>query len=269
MKKIKHIFAVALTVMLGGAALCGNAMPARGDTYCDDGIELLADLSSVTIEYENRDEDMFRMVLRHPYYASTPYVAACACVAGSNVIGFYDRYDENLIPDHEAGYYFSGQYLYSIEDSAVTAVTRQLYADMGTNNSGTTVTEFKDGMRTYCTRKGKSISFSSCMKNGQFDYETAKNYMRANQPVVLFCSGYNVVDSFLSEKSENIDYYESGANHVMVGFGYKIVDYTLSTGAALHYEYVTVASGVDGKPKGFYDINRNTKINDAIAINIY
>ena len=93
--------------------------------------------------------------------------------------------------------------------------------------------------------------------------------MRANQPVVLFCSGYNVVDSFLSEKSENIDYYESGANHVMVGFGYKIVDYTLSTGAALHYEYVTVASGVDGKPKGFYDINRNTKINDAIAINIY
>ena len=219
MKQMKKIFATVLTVIVGGSCcLCGNAVAVREETYRDDGIAPLA-ASSISIEYENRSENAFKMALSHPDYTSSPYLGACACVAGANVIGFYDRYDENLIPNHKSGTLLAGKYFYSIEDSAVTEVVKQLYIDMDTDSAGTTVTEFKNGMKTFCNRKGKSISISSCMKNGQFDYSAAQNYMKANQPVVIFCSGYNVADFYDKGTYERIDYFESSANHVMVEIG--------------------------------------------------
>ena len=265
---MKKLLAIIFTVILGGACLCGNAVISKDTTYCDDGIMPLA-ATSVKVEYESKSENQFKMSLRYPHYVSSPYVAACACVAGANVIGFYDRYDEELIPNHKSGTTFQGQFLYSIEDSYITELVKQLYADMGTNSAGTTVTEFKNGMIKFCNRKGKTITFTSCMKNKKFDYATAKSYMEANQPVVLFCSGYNVADMGTYDNYDRIDYVEYSANHVMVGFGWKEVNYNITATSSVLYQYIDVASGADSKSNGYYNINYNTTINDAYAINIY
>lgn len=265
---MKKILATVLTVIVGGACLCGNAVPSKDTAYCDDGISLLSE-TNIVVNYVDRSENKFNMVLRHPYYTTSPYLADCACIAGANVIGFYDRYDENLIPNHSSGYTFNEHFLYSIQDTNVTEVVRQLYADMGTDDTGTTVTEFKNGMVTFCNRKGKTISFTSCMQNGKFDYAAAKRYMEANLPVVLFCSGYNVADMGTFDNYDRINYYESSANHVMVGFGWKEVNYALTATSNALYQYVAVASCTGNKSNGFYDINYNTNVNDAYAINIY
>lgn len=265
---MKKLLATILMVIVGGACLCGNAVAGKDTTYCDDGIALLSE-TNITVNYESKDEDLFRMVLKHPCYAASPYVSSCACIAGANVIGFYDRYDEELIPNHKSGTTFQGYFLYSIEDAYITELVKQLYADMGTNSDGTTVAEFKNGMSKFVNRKGKTISYTSCMKNKKFDYATAKSYMEANQPVVLFCSGYNVADFHTSEKSDRIDYYESSANHVMVGFGWQEVNYTLTATSSVLYQYIAVASCTGSKSSGYFDINYNTTINDAYAINIY
>ncbi|MDE6412086.1 MAG: hypothetical protein K2L02_06120 [Clostridia bacterium] len=265
---MKKMLAAAVMVIIGASSLCGNAMSVKDETYCDDGIMPL-DISSVVVNYENKDENTFKMVMRHPSYSFSANRSDCACIAGANVIGFYDRYDENLIPEHTAGKFILGRYVYNNQDTYVYDLIRQLYSDMGTNNEGTTVTEFKNGMITYCNRKGKSISFSSCMRNSRFDYSVAKSYMESNQPVVLFCSGYNVADVDFEEKSDRINYYESAGNHVMVGFGYVETTYTLANSANLLYEYIMVASGVPTKTSGYYDIHYNTNVNDAYAVNIY
>ena len=266
---MKKLLAIAVMVVLGGSCLCGNAITSKDATYCDDGIMPLADTYSVVVNYENKDENKFSMALKHPYYTFSPSSAGCACTAGANVLGYFDRYDEDLIPDHVSGTLFMGRYIYSIQDTSVYEVTRQLYTDMGTTSEGTTVGEFKSGMIKYCNRKGKTITFTSCMKNGKFDYATAKSYMEANQPVVLFCSGYNVINIDINDNYDRINYYESTGNHVMVGFGYQEISYTLSTSANISYQYMTVASGVGTKDSGYYDINYRTNINDAYAINIY
>ncbi|MBD5636453.1 MAG: hypothetical protein HDP28_01345 [Clostridia bacterium] len=265
---MKKLLAIIFTVILGGACLCGNAVISKDTTYCDDGIMPLA-ATSVKVEYESKTEDKFNMVLKYPNYTISPYLAACACVAGSNIIGFYDRYDEELIPNHNSGTAFMGNYIYSSDDGYIEDLVRQLYADMGTTSEGTTVTEFKNGMIKFCNRKGKTITFTSCMKNKKFDYATAKSYMEANQPIALFCSGYNVADIFTSEKRDSIDYIESTANHVMVGFGWKEVNYNITATSSVLYQYVAVASGNADKSNGYYNINYNTTINDAYAINIY
>ena len=263
------MLAIALMVVLGGACLCGNAVSARDTTYCDDGIMPLAEVNSVTVNYENKDDDTFSMVLRHPSYTYSAHLSDCACTAGANVLGFYDRYDENLIPNHTAGTYFAGNFLYNSQDEYIYELVSQLYTDMGTTSEGTTVGEFKSGMIKYCNRQGKSISFTSCMKNGKFDYALAKSYMKANLPVVLFCSGYNVANLTYMDESDIVTYYESTGNHVMVGFGYKEISYTLANAANVTYQYMTVASGVLTKEKGYYNINYKTNVNDAYAVNIY
>lgn len=266
---MRKLLTVAVVLVLGGSCLCGNALTAKDATYCDDGIMLLATTNSVTVNYEDKNENTFRMALKHPNYTYSANTSDCACIAGANVLGFYDRYDEDLIPNHKSGDLLLGKYIYKSQDTYIYDLIRQLYDYMGTDSTGTTVTEFKNGMITYCNMKGKSISFSSCIKNNKFDYSVAKTYMEANQPVVLFCSGYNVADISLNEKSDKINYYESSANHVMVGFGYQETNYTLSTFANISYQYLMVASGTISKANGYFDINYKTNINDAYAINIY
>ena len=267
MKMMKKMFATILTVIIGSAGcLCGNA-PSPEATYREDGIMPLSS-STQNIYYENKTNDEYKMVLRHPDYNSSPYVSSCACIAGANVVGFYDRYDENLIPNHTAGTVFYGQYLYNLEDTYVTELVKQLYTDMGTDSTGTTVTEFKNGMTKFCNRKGKSVTFTSCMKNGNFDYATAQSYMKSNLPVVLFCSGFNVADIDPYENRDVHSYYESTGNHVMVGFGYQVINYTVSSSIET-YEFVKVASCTSSKTSGYFNIHYNTKINDAYAVNIY
>lgn len=265
---MKHILSLALIVIIGGANLFGGTISNQEATYCDDGI-LLAAETGVTINYADKDDNTYRMALKHPNYSVSAHISDCACTAGSNVIGFYDRYDENLIPNHTAGTLFHGEYIYSGQDTYITDLVSQLYVDMGTDDEGTTVTEFKNGMIAFCNRKGKSISFSSCMTNSKFDYSKAKTYMRSNQPIVLFCSGYNIGTIETYDKSDIISYYESSANHVMVGFGYREISYQITASKIDSYQYITVASGVHLKSSGFYNISYNTKINDAYAVNIY
>ena len=266
---MKKMLAISVVLVLGCACLCGNAIPKRDTTYCDDGIMPLAEVNSVTVNYENKDEDTFSMVMRHPSFTFSAHLSDCACTAGSNVLGFYDRYDENLIPNHTAGTYFMGNFVYNSQDETIYNLVDQLYSDMGTESDGTTVEGFKNGLKIYCNRQGKSISFTSCMKNGKFDYSLAKSYMKANQPVVLFCGGYNVANITYMDQSDIITYYEATANHVMVGFGYREISYTLANSAKITYQYMTVASGVPTKESGYYDINYKTNVNDAYAVNIY
>ncbi len=265
---MKQFLAVALMAIMGGANFFMGGIAVQESTYSDDGMSPYA-ASTVRVNYENKDENEYRMVLKHPNYTESVGLGDCACTAGANIIGYFDRYDENLIPNHTSGFVFQGQFIYNSASDAVTEVVRQLYNDMGTDDDGTTVREFTNGMIAYCNRMGKSISFTSVMKNKKFDYALAKAFMEYNQPIVLFCGGYNVADIYTDENTDSIYYYESTGNHVMVGFGYRETSYELSSSGSAFYQYITVASGYPFKSNGYYDIDYKTNIDDAYAINIY
>ena len=108
---MKKMLAIVAMAVIGVSCLCGNTVLYHDITYCDDGIMLLAEVNSVTVNYETKNENPFSMVLRHPDYAFSANPSDCACIAGTNVLGFYDRYDENLIPNHSAGTNFMGNFM--------------------------------------------------------------------------------------------------------------------------------------------------------------
>lgn len=236
--------------------------------YGDGGT--ISGSTMVTINYKSKSEDYYLMALTTPYNTSSPYASACACIAGSSIVAYFDRYCPNLMPDYEPGYEYMGYYFYYADTNAMTGVVIQLYSDMGTTaESGTTVQQFLDGMKKYSNRAGYSFSYASCMSGSNLSYSKVKSSMKNNQPVALFLSGYNV--GFLEENTnrDSMGYILSAANHVMVGFGYYEITYTYDSGKQETLNYICVASGIDSRPSGYFNINYNTKINDAYAVSIY
>lgn len=236
--------------------------------YGDGGT--ISGSTMVTIDYKSKSEDYYLMALTTPCNSSSPYVSACACIAGSNIVAYFDRYCPNLMPDYEPGYEYMGYYFYYGQTRAMTSVVTQLYSDMGTTASeGTTTQQFLNGMKKYANRAGYNFSYTSCMSGSSLSYSKVKSSMKNNQPVALFVSGYNVGFLEFQENSDSMGYILSTANHVMVGFGYREITYTYDSGKQETLNYIHVASGVGTRPDGYFNINYNTKINDAFAVSIY
>lgn len=231
---------------------------------------LNAEWETVDISYTSKTlAKSHSLALIYPDYNFSPAVGSCGSIAGGNVIGFYDRFDENLIPNHVSGTVFGNTYIYNMEDTATDQLITTLYEYMGTEHVGTTEDEFIDGMTRYCTEKGKKISFTSCMSLKSFNFTSAQQKMESNQPIVLFLSGYNA--TILTSEDDNndrIQYYVSDGNHIMIGFGYKIYNYSTSSGT-ITYNYIDVSTGLSGITRTLFDISYKTKINDALAVNIY
>ncbi len=269
-----HLGTIALSALL---VLCSAAAPAslfgekkeNASIAYEDTASINGTSEDVTLPYLSRTViSSHSLALMYPSYNYSPAVGSCGCIAGANILGFYDRYDENLIPDHKSGTQYESTYLYSMEDSAVVKVIETLYEYMGTEHVGTTENEFINGMKRYCNEKGKTISFTSCMSSNSLNFLSAQSMLKANQPIVLFLSGYNTADITMRDNQDTIHYWISEANHIMIAFGYEIFSYATSSGNT-RFEYFEVAPGLSGVIQTYFDINYKTKINDALAVNIY
>ena len=238
--------------------------------YDDNEYNLLASsMQSFSIPYSSRDYSEYDLAIFCPTYTFAPTAGACAPIAASNIVGFYDRYDENLIPNHKSGNLIGSWYAYAIEDEAVESVIRELYSLMGTTSAGTTEDEFLDGLESFCESRGRKMETYSCMSGKSFSFSKAQSYIKdSNMPIALFLSGYNVGRRSSQDNEDLFSFYTSDANHVMVGFGYSTYIYQTSDGT-LTKNYFNVASGLSGKSSGIYDISLSTQINDALAIRIY
>ena len=236
--------------------------------YGDTG--LVTGSTSLNVTFKSRTYDDYRMAPSVPCNTSSPYNSSCACIAGGNIISYFDRYCTELIPNYEPGYEYLGYYFYNGATTEAKAIIPQLYSDMGTTESnGTTVAGFLSGMTKYAKRAGYTFSYSSCMSSGKFNYTTAKNKMKSGQPVALFLSGYNIGMIASYENYDSITYVLSDTNHAMVGFGYQDITYTYESGEQETVEYIYVASGYHARQIGYFNINYNTKIDNAYAVSIY
>lgn len=268
MKKFFSLFSCFVTA--AGVALSGLAFMSNADTgYCDTPMLIAATSSTTTISYSSKSTDSYDMVSKPPRYTKAPYDSCCAPIAGANVIGYFDRYYEDLIPNHTAGVARGSKYLYNDEDDYITALVKELYTEMSTTSNGTTETNCKKGLRSYCSEKGYSVSFSSCMSGSSFSYSLAKSYMKNNKPIILFLSGYNVGTLSEGTNKDTVSYYTSSDTHVMIGFGCMQIDYTLSTGSTKTVQYISVSTGLKTNNSGLFNISYSGTITAAYAVNIY
>lgn len=227
------------------------------------------DMVSTSIPYITKTQTASHLLaISCPNYTYAPAAGGCASTGGGNVIGYYDRFDENLIPDHVSGTPIANTYIYNSQDAAVKAVIDKLYEYMTGDGYGATEVDFANGITRYCNEKGKHINFYSCLSKGKFSYSVTKSYLDRNMPVVLFLSGYSVAELLGYENRDVISYDVSTGNHIMVSFGYKEYTYTTSNGT-VNYNFLSVSSGLYYNSSALYDFNFQTTVNDALAIEIY
>lgn len=257
MNKINKIKTIALLLLC--LPFCGGWTTAptaaeQSDRYV--GGELIAMYASnETISYVSKQavSDISTDRGTPEYFSVNGMQNGCGPVAGAIVVGFYDKYYENMIPDW-ISYYSTGRYK-GQDGTYVPALINDLYDRMQTNvvAPGVSESEFKVGLTSYITSKGYNVSLNSLGKGNNFDINTFKTAVTNNEVTVLFVQPSNF---YLYEALENKDLVTSGSiggNHIMVAYGYYEVKYTLSNGTRTD-KYLRVATGLSGISTVFYKV---------------
>lgn len=222
------------------------------------------------IDYANREDNNYSIQSNVPDYMGVEGGNSCANIAGGIVIGYYDRFCENLIPNYQTYELFYGYVLYKGMSGEAGEVIKSLNGLMGTTSGGTTFSGFQAGMNSYVKSHGYTYGSTSLMTNGVFDFGKYEQAVKTNKPVALFYNYYTITSvSTPSEGKDNIYYSCKSASHVVVGCGYKIHTYYDANGKVLTTRtYLKAASGFSFEGICYFNISNYSKIDNAIAITI-
>lgn len=168
------------------------------------------------------------------YYNAGNYTNTCANTAGAITLGYYDRTYTNLIENFTSARKIGNRIIYYSQSDEVQNVIDTLYVAMGTNangQSGTTISGFKNGLKSYVNGQGYSITYSGIGSYSSFDITKYTEAITSEIPVTIFVSGYILAD--LTNEADHSDTYKLdyySGNHTVVGCGIKTVSYYNETG---------------------------------------
>ena len=232
--------------------------------------------STEYISYVTKSEDEYAIKGGLPkYYDMGTKENTCANVAGAITLGYYDKTYDELIPNFKAARVIKDKVIYNAQTEAVQAVIDKLYVSMGTNSTsagGTTITGFKNGLKSYVNGNGKSITYSSVGQNDKINHEAYMDSIEAEHPVVLFMSGYSLIpigDFSETSTKDKLQKKHYSGNHILVACGLKEIKYYNSNGT-LNQTLILfiVATGYKQDPIYYLDV-RGSSLIDSYSIDIH
>lgn len=263
---IAIIFSVSFTVPTVAYAIDDNV----GEIFYASTGSARKDTESFS--YVTKTSESYSINPTFPNYYNTNSLLqnTCANVAGANIIGYYDRYFENLIPNIKPGAGTTKYTYYPMTKNATEkqALINDLYNRMQTNTvgNGNTQTQYKNGISSYVQSKGLNTTYFSVMTNGMFDLNKAKMQLQSGNPISLYMSEYGftkVVDDG-SLVTLNKDVFTG--NHIVIAYGYEKASYFDANGKLIRTDiYLKVSTGMNGV-SGVYIVNNYGKLNDAEAV---
>ncbi len=223
---------------------------------------------SEVIDYDHKTTEEYQIPSKVPDYCSASGNNNCANIAGSIVIGYYDRMCENLLPNYQAYMTLMSYIIYKGQSEESIACGQALYTLMGTDVAqvGTTFSGYQSGMAQYAANYGGYTYSSSSVKTlGTFDMGKFATAVQSGKPVALFLPTYTFVGI---GEYEGYDYvggetYVSG--HVAIAFGYRTETYYDANNAVIATRrYLKVASGFTTLGITYLSLE-NSIMNEAIA----
>ena len=296
MKKVNRVSKVAIAALCAAFAvlnvgpLVGQAAKAdelentANETfYCADGDDdfiyggqgEIAD-SSYEIEY-----DYYEIVENIKHYSAPSFgnlddsmTNTCAPAAGTNVVVFYDRWYENLVPDYTPGIQLALGYYYYMDMAKpeTTNVLETLYKLMDTNvgSGGTSESQFLNGLSEYVDNAGYDLSYTSFYSGAKtVDLNALKETINQNKVGVVFCSRYNFVYGIRHDENKTIIAKEdANIGHMMMVYGYQTIAY-YKNDINFHTDtFLYVSSGYGDGAQGYMELNSYLNIEDALIMAI-
>lgn len=268
MKKRVTTAAVAAFMLLASALSVGAApAPEEEQKFCGSGgyVE-----KTETINYARKDSsDEYHIKYDLPNYTVSANKTSCASTAGTILIGYYDRYYEDLIPDYKVYNTLGTLFMYKSLSFETTAVNDELYDLMGTDvgGAGTTFSGFQKGMNQYVVNHGLTYATSSI---GTIDLDQYKASIKRGKPVALFLNNFTFWwDVTTGDGSETLITRYTGVPHVAVGCGYLVETYYNDNNQQVAQRtYLKVASGLFEYGISYLCLDGKSKIEQAISVMI-
>jgi hypothetical protein len=211
--------------------------------------------TSVTLDitYESRNVAEITTDYTLPPYQDISHANNCAPVAGSCIIGYYDRLYENLLPNH-TNYYIENGVIHYAQNQPVDDMIDSLYSLMQTNvyGDGTSEANFKNGLAAYVNGQGYNITYTSLMPDGKFSLGQCTNtFFNSERPVAILMTGYSYYPFGDMNQSPNHDTFygrkSTNGKHVVIAYGYRQYNYW-------RYETKSVWSPVWYNPFRFIEV---------------
>ena len=237
-----------------------------------------SELVSYTIEYDSyiQNNDHRRVHVASYNNKNPDHTNSCTAVAGTNIIGTYDKDYPNLIPNFEPGAINGSVYMYypNVGFPAVTGLMDTLYDLMQVNQvaPGATEQQCLNGLSQYVTGKGYDISYSSVYENGTtVDLDKIEDMVAAGKVGIIFCSKFNYVYGFVfndDAKTVRVSKANYNSAHAMMIYGYIVIDYYKDGQKFLSETYLQATSGFGTADKGYIKLNDYLTIESAYVVNI-
>lgn len=193
---------------------------------------------------------------------------SCANVAGAMLLGFYDRYYENLIPNVSAFSQQMGIYLpYGLMRIHVQPVINDLYNRMGTNTikPGTSESQFFNGLESYCREKSATVVKQSVKSGTGLNLAAIEQAFKEGKIVAVFSSKHNV----LTESNNTLSISCSDVPHIFVAYGYdKFTVYSENNSIIDEYYVLQASKGVSSAFDTVYLNSEYFTIDNAYIIEI-
>lgn len=263
-------------------AVCGSAVSLTANTasadqtvegrYYDKPVVSRAAGDVEIINFASIDNIYIETPNRVPLYYSNTLENACGPIGGGIVVGYYDKYFQNLIPNYINYLTTTGKY--RPQDSTyIPAMLQEMYTLMQTNvvAPGVSESECLDGLEAYVEGKGYSISYTAVKPyNGTFSHTAYQNAINNGQPVILFCDTVQLVQATEYATYNRIGVEQESQDHIIVGFGYQIYRYYDVNGNNFRTDiYLAVATGWNPNNIGFVKINDEGWLDSGFAVDIY
>ena len=266
-----------LSLAVIGAVVCsvsglGTYDSAKENRYCGS----VEDIEKTeTINYDHKERTYsYNMPTGVPAYVPAEgIINNCANIAGASIIGFYDRFCEELIPDYTTYVKLGSAVIYRSDSvSEVVKVMAALYDLMGTNvgGNGTTFDGYQSGMSAYAKRCGYTYSSETVMSGKNFDLDKYHAAITAGKPVSIFLTDYSVyTKTETNGGTDKITYKYNNIGHVVVGYGYYVDTYYDSANKVIATRtYLHVANGQVLNPKCYLCLDGKSTVYTAISSTI-
>ncbi len=212
------------------------------------GIQTYAytEISSETVNYTNRVPVPVNLANAVPFYTQDGSLSnACGAVAGSIVVGYYDKYYEDLIPDYKA-YLSNGNYKPN-DRVYIPQVMKELYTLMRTNvdDVGVSKSDCINGLKAYVQGKNRNLSYTDVKNVNKVDENALLNAINAKKPVLLFCDKLDVYTFNYSDNVETITCTNKvSAGHVAVAYGLYTIKYYNGANLFRTDKYIMISTGL-------------------------
>lgn len=228
-------------------------------------------ISTRTINYATKKvvED-YQIPFGLPCYFGEADKKNCASVSGAIILGYYDRFCEDLIPNYKTYRKSLSKIIYKEQESRIICLIDNLeYYMQDGNTDGATLKEYRSGLNGYCFNAGYTYRDESIFTSDKFNMQKYKAAITNKKPVTIFLGPFTLINITEQSGKATINKGYDFFTHIVTCYGYYKCEYYDKNGKKVYTaDCLKVATGFQDFDYSLLSLESLSNIQNAISVTI-